>query len=103
MKLLASLGILCLIFIQTSCRSSKIEENSETENRYTGVIEPVGITTYQYGSHKLKTESSFYALRSDSIDLGIYENQKVSILATKIEGYPVDGGPVYLNVEKVEK
>ncbi len=99
MKLLAYLGIVGLMLIQTSCVSTM----TDAENRYSGVIEPAGFTTYQYGTHKLITKDSFYALRSEEIDLNKYESMEVTLTASKIEGYPVDGGPVYLNVESIEK
>ena len=83
-----------------SCKSS----NSDEKIRYySGTIEPTGITSYQYGTHILESENDFYALKSDVLDLTKYENQEVEITASKIEGYPVDGGPVYLLVTKVKK
>ncbi|MCP9199136.1 hypothetical protein MKO06_04400 [Gramella sp. GC03-9] len=76
--------------------------NSQAEgSEYTGIIEASGITSYQYGTHTLRTENDFYALKSDSIDLSIYEGERVTVQANTINGYPVDGGPVYLNVTEV--
>ncbi|TBW27089.1 hypothetical protein [Gramella sp. KN1008] len=98
MKLFSSLAIGVIILFSTSCGSGNTSEGEQ----YSGTIEPAGITSYQYGTHRLETTDNFYALKSDIVDLGQYEGQKVSITATKIEGYPVDGGPVYLNVTKVK-
>lgn len=84
--------------ILNSCSSG----NTNEANMYTGVIQPAGITSYQYGTHTLQTIDSLYAIKSDSIDLQPFETKEVTIQANKIDGYPVDGGPVYLNVLEVK-
>ncbi len=84
--------------ISVAKETQQLKENLTLE----GTIKKQGITTYQYGSHVLNTETAFYALRSESVDLDIYANQKVKIKAEKIEGYPVSGGPDYLLVKSVE-
>lgn len=63
-----------------------------------GILQENGITTFQYGTHVL----GGYALRSSTIDLNLYVNQQVTIRGQKIDGYPVDGGPDYLEVESIE-
>ncbi|GAA4311280.1 hypothetical protein GCM10023115_33140 [Pontixanthobacter gangjinensis] len=98
MKFFSAIGIFLLLAVQSSCGSL----NPEKSKQYSGIIKPAGITTYQYGTHRLETKGAFYALRSDSIDLEQYEDQKVKITATRIKGYPVDGGPVFLEVTKVK-
>lgn len=70
---------------------------------YTGVLKEQGFTTYQYGTHTLTHGNNLYALKSDSLDLNAYVNQEVSLRAEKVEGYPVDGGPEYLNVLEISK
>ncbi len=82
-----------------SCKTGDQNKNSET---YSGTVEATGITSYQYGTHTLQAENEFYALKSEVIDLSNYEGKTVTISATKIEGYPVDGGPVYLNVTEIK-
>ena len=86
-----------LLMISIACGTTK----SNNEDTYSGIIEPAGITTYQYGTHILKTENTFYALKSENIDLDEHTGKKLSVHAEKIEGYPVDGGPVYLQVTKI--
>lgn len=103
MKIYTAIGILCFILIQVSCGTSKKDSEIGADNQYSGIIEPAGITTYQYGTHTLQTENTFYALRSESIDLSSYENQEVTVTATEVEGYPLEGGPIYLEVQKIEK
>ncbi len=55
-------------------------------------------TTYQYGSYGIAP----YALRSQTIDLEPWVNQQVRVVGTPIEGYPLSGGPEYLEVESIE-
>ncbi len=68
-----------------------------------GTIERTGITTYMYGEYKLveSAKNIVYALRSSTLDLSKYVGQHVEVTGTKISGYPLDGGPVYLDIETV--
>lgn len=77
--------------------------NKDKTTEYSGIIEPAGITSYQYGTHTLQSGEQFYALKSDTIDLTTYEGREVIIQAEKIDGYPVDGGPEYLHVNAVKE
>jgi len=96
MKLLKSLfaGIMiCLTVL--SCD----KENSNPDNiEITGTIQKQGITSYQYGTHTI----SGHALRSNSVDLDNYINQNITVVGYKIEGYPIDGGPDYIEVEEIK-
>ena len=96
MKLLKSLfaGIMiCLTVL--SCD----KENSNPDNiEITGTIQKQGITSYQYGAHTI----SGHALRSNSVDLDNYINQNITVVGYKIEGYPIDGGPDYIEVEEIK-
>lgn len=67
----------------------------------TGTIQQQGITSYQYGTHTLSNDNTFYALKSEAVNLDDYVDEEVTILAEKIEGYPVDGGPEYLLVLEI--
>lgn len=73
--------------------------------KHTGIIERIEISTWQYGTHTLNDENGkiLFALRSSDIDLNKYQNKKVIIWGNKISGYPVDGGPIYIDVKKVEE
>ena len=67
-----------------------------------GTLHRPDATTYQYGSYTLVDESgNIYALQNHGFDLGQYIGKKVNITGTLIPGYPVDGGPPYLDVECV--
>jgi len=96
MKLLKSLFagiIICLTVL--SCD----KENGNPDNiEITGTIQKQGITSYQYGTHTI----SGYALRSNSVDLDNYINQNITVVGYKIDGYPIDGGPDYIEVEEIK-
>jgi hypothetical protein len=68
-----------------------------------GTIQNAGITTYQYGRYILvdKSGHTLYALRSSTLDLDQYVGKDVTITGTLVPGYPLDGGPPYLDAQSV--
>ncbi|MDC3286010.1 hypothetical protein OAU94_06165 [Flavobacteriaceae bacterium] len=96
MKLLKSLFIGIIICLSAiSCDKDDVNPESI---EITGTIQKPESTTYQYGTHTI----SGYALRSSSITLDDYINQNVTVVGYKIDGYPVDGGPDYFEVEEIK-
>lgn len=85
--------IICLSVL--SCDKAPIKMD---KIEITGTIQKQGITTYQYGTHTL----SGYALRSSTLNLDNYINQNVTVVGYKIDGYPIEGGPVFIEVEKLK-
>lgn len=97
MKLLKSLFLIAIMsFISISC--SKEDHNTDQIEITGKIYKSQSITTYQYGTHF----ASGYAIKSHTINLDDYLNQNVTIIGHKIDGYPVDGGPEYLEVEKIK-
>ena len=94
--------ILSLLFLAATCNKSVSGENQDLMT-FKGEIDKIGMSTWQYGTHTLTVEDTFYALKSEKIDLTPYEGKTVTITAEKIEGYPVDGGPEFLNVVQVKE
>lgn len=69
-----------------------------------GRIEPLQMTSWQYGSHILVNPSTGqrYALRSNTVDLDRYvDEDEVKLSGYFIDGYPVDGGPPFFQVTGV--
>ncbi|MGI9546130.1 MAG: hypothetical protein ACR2MM_02745 [Flavobacteriaceae bacterium] len=87
---------LIVVMATASCKN----ENNSNSNmlEIEGIIQKQGITTYQYGTHTI----SGYALRSSSVDLDNYIDQSVTVVGYIIDGYPVDGGPDFIEVESVK-
>jgi hypothetical protein len=86
-----------LLIIAASTCSKKEQTFS-----FNGTLEKQGITSYQYGTHVISDGKITYALKSDAIDLDKYVSKKVTIYGFKIEGYPISGGPDYINVTRIE-
>lgn len=93
LKILFIGTVICLSVI--SCRK---DHNHLESIEVSGTIQKQEMTTYQYGTHTI----SGYALRSSSILLDDYIDQQATIVGKKIEGYPVDGGPDFLEVELIK-
>jgi hypothetical protein len=87
-----------LTAVTTSCKKN------DDVNQLKGTIQAQGITTYMYGTHVLTNNGgqTMYALRSSSVKLDNYIGKNVEISGSKVAGYPVDGGPDYLDVSKIK-
>ncbi|SDL82194.1 hypothetical protein SAMN04488034_1149 [Salinimicrobium catena] len=103
MKLVLNLfATLALIIFTATCNNATENTQTNIENmEVTGTIQQQGITSYQYGTHTLTNDETFYALRSEAVNLDNFLDQEVTIIAKKIEGYPLEGGPEYLLVLEV--
>ncbi len=67
-----------------------------------GTIKVQGATTYMYGTHTIDIQGTTYAIKSSHVNLDDYADQYVTIHAEKVEGYPIDSGPMLLEVMSVE-
>lgn len=67
----------------------------------TGQISPLGMTTFQYGTHMIKAENKSYALKSAQVKLDDYVNKSVTLKGTKVAGYPLEGGPELIEVSEI--
>ncbi len=63
-----------------------------------GTLEPLGITSFQYGTHRLDP----YVLQSSTVNLGRFVGQRVIVTGRPVSGYPVSGGPVLIEVSAIE-
>jgi len=56
-----------------------------------------------YGTHVLVNSNgaTLYALKSDTFKLDLYIGRSVTVSGELLEGYPVSGGPEYMNVDKI--
>jgi hypothetical protein len=102
MKILAFIAGLFLFLFTATCGNTTNTTTQTGKLELTGTIKEQGITSYQYGTHTLTTGKAFYAIKSDAVDLDEYLNKKVTVVAEKIEGYPLEGGPEYLLVLEIK-
>jgi hypothetical protein len=91
----------CFLMFLSSC-STKHSVPSFYDVVEKGVIQERGFTTFMYGTHLLVVKGEFFALRSSNVNLDDYLNKRVTIKGHFIEGYPVDGGPQYIEAEEIE-
>ena len=100
MKKLILLGLSLIILGGCSSYTKK----SGVEKR-TGTLTTIGMSTWMYGTHVLSDDTGkpTTALSGEkSIDFNSYEGQKVEVIGLLKKGYPVDGGPEYLEVESIK-
>ncbi len=70
--------------------------------QFKGLLKKQEVTTYQYGTHTISLEGKTYALKSSTINLDTHVNKTVTVKGTKVAGYPVDGGPEFIDVKEVQ-
>lgn len=97
MRILPILSL--LIVLAMGCTN----DPADYEVVVTGTVEEQGITTYQYGTHVIGNSLEFYALRSSAVDLDDYVGMEVTVYGDLVDGYPITGGPEYLDVKRVEE
>lgn len=92
--------LLILVSAIISCKTLKpsAEKNALVLE---GTVEEIGMSTFQYGTHVLKTGSKTYALKAATVKLDDYVGKEVSITGSKVEGYPVENGPELIDVNKI--
>lgn len=93
------------------------EESTETPQpqkaMWSGVLTKADVTSYQYGTHQLKGtaldgnpdnvgKEILFAIKSDNINLDEWIGKNIIITGTKVEGYPVENGPEFINVTAIE-
>lgn len=88
------------VAVMSSCTSMK-DSDTATRVTATGTIEKLGMSTFQYGTHVLKTANKTYALKS-TFSLDPYLDKKVTIKGRKVSGYPLEGGPELIDVSLVK-
>ena len=89
-----------IIALISSCSSIKNGADNGAVT-LTGQIVPLGMTSFQYGTHLLKAGSNTYALKSSKVRLDDYLDKKVKIKGAKVSGYPLEGGPELIEVSEV--
>ena len=89
-----------LIVICFSCE----DDNDTSMKSSSGIIRELQGSFYMYGTHTLEsnTGETLYALSSSSINLYEFNDMNVEVKGNLIDGYPVDGGPEYLEVKTVK-
>jgi len=100
----AYLKVLTITVVLLIASCGNTSSNSTYGVTAVGTIREQGITGYMYGTHILidDTGHTLYALTSDTINLDNYIDKKVTVKGDLVNGYPVEGGPDYLNVKSIK-
>ncbi|MGY3052096.1 hypothetical protein ACVWYG_000283 [Pedobacter sp. UYEF25] len=69
------------------------DSGSATCVKATGIIEMLGMSSFQYGTHILKAAKKSYALKSSTINLDSYLDKRVTMKGKRVDGYPLEAGP----------
>lgn len=101
MKKFLMLMATSLLFV--ACTTTDVKEDESHSFNYAGLLEPIEVSVWQYGTHTLTTtEGEFYAVKSDNIDLNKYNNKDVLVDGELISGYPLDSGPEFLDIKDIQ-
>ncbi len=76
--------------------------SSADEIKISGTLIKPEVTHYMYGTHALEEKGKIkVALTSGTIDLDDFIGKKVEIRGTRVQGYPLSGGPELIEVQKI--
>lgn len=95
-----------LLLVGCTSSPSTIPDEPAAEIVVTGVVKPLQVASWQYGSYLLVNRQSGqrYALTGQSVDLSEHVGSgPVTVRGNFVDGYPVDGGPPYIRVFSVTK
>ena len=97
----ATIYIFVFLLFIVSCDSGVDSNNFVSSD---GFINKIEVSSWMYGTHTLNDSQGkvLYALKSSNYDLYDYNDKKVHISGYKIDGYPVGGGPIYVDVRTIK-
>ena len=96
--------ILMMIFTALILSSCDLLESEESASA-AGKLSKLDGSPWMYGTHIISDNESYakYALKSSKINLDNYDGKTVIVFGTKVKGYPVDSGPDYMEVTRVQE
>jgi len=99
MKKLVLIAV-CLMVLG-GCTSNRTKDEGVKRE---GTLTAIQMSTWMYGTHVLSdnTGKPLTALSGQKINFDEYEGQKVEVRGTLKDGYPVDSGPEYLEVQSIK-
>lgn len=98
-KAAKGLSLFFFYLLLVSCKTLYLPKNT-----WIGTLEPIGFTSFQYGTHQLiLDDGDFIALKADSIDLDSFQGSKVKLTGEEVKGYPLDNGPRLVSVFTIKK
>jgi hypothetical protein len=102
----------CWMILLNACQSTTriptvptANNRKEDEVSLNGTIQKQVMTTYQYGTHVLQNKDgkTLYALKSEMLRLDDYIGKTVEVRGQLLNEYPIEGGPPYVEVVKINE
>ena len=93
--------LIAIVGLFSAC-STVMPTGSKNVMVISGTIEKLGMTTFQYGTHMLKSGNHTYALKSKNVNLNSFMTEEVRLKGTKVDGYPIENGPELIEVLEVD-
>lgn len=106
LAVLATVALVCAVMIAATARPAAAQGGRSVEA--TGTLEKPELTAYMYGTHAITDESTgtFYALKSEAVDLDQYVGERVTISGAVVPGYEegeISAGPALVEVSSIER
>ena len=93
--------LITLAAVLVSCRAV-MPTGSKNVVELNGTIEKLGMSTFQYGTHLLKSGNHTYALKSNKVNLSSFLVEEVKLKGTRVDGYPIENGPELIEVLEID-
>lgn len=120
MKLIITLSIILLVACKSNSSIQAVlmpePKVSNVKNQmYKGIIQKSNATMYENATHILVGhllngdayynigKQSIIALKSNNINLNNFISEKVIIIGAKIDSFPIENGPDFIEVTSIEK
>lgn len=98
MKKMILMFIACLTLASCSVHKANVENAIQLS----GTIEPLGMSTFQYGTHLIKSSGTTYSLKSNKVNLDSFSGKAVTLIGVRVAGYPVENGPALVDVMSIQ-
>ena len=95
--------VIIMFFAAFSMASCSVHKPTSANTvQLSGTIEPLGMSTFQYGTHLIKSSGTTYSLKSNKVNLDSFSGKVVTLIGTKVAGYPVENGPELVDVVSIQ-
>lgn len=86
-----------LSFAFAGCSTRNVSDNPNLI-QLSGKMEKLEVSGFGYGSHIINSDGKNFALTSKQVDLNKFVGKWVVVKGKKIDGYPLEGGPDYIEI-----
>ena len=98
MKKIILMFMACITLASCSVHKANVDNTIQLS----GTIEQLGMSTFQYGTHLIKSSGTTYSLKSNKVNLDSFSGKSVTLIGIKVQGYPVENGPELVDVMSIQ-